>query len=331
MKLRWSLALWAAAVSSTDAFTAAPFVTHNHHRRSTTFLMAVKRLPDSAVELSIPVPGEATQAAYDKVVREVSKSVQIPGFRKGAKIPPQVLEQAMAAKGGRHAMKVQAINELANTLIEPTLKAESLDPIGQPILLESAEALAETFTPGQELTLQIKCDVWPDIDWKASDNDSKPYVGLQGKYRRQPFNQDRMDKALADLKERYASLELIDDSDYVLQMGDACTVNMVGYMANVDGSKGEPLPNAASGDRVDVVLGEGRYMEGLVEGLVGAKVGQTQTVTVRFPEVGVGLTGRDGLCPWMGSVLDGLAPLTHPSTCQTETSRQDLGGQAGRL
>jgi FKBP-type peptidyl-prolyl cis-trans isomerase (trigger factor) len=60
---------------------------------------------------------------------------------------------------------------------------------------------------------------------------------------------------------------------------------MDGYMANADGSKGEPLPNAASGDRVEVILGPGRYMEGLVEGLVGAKVGDTVTVKVSFPEV----------------------------------------------
>jgi len=87
------------------------------------------------------------------------------------------------------------------------------------------------------------------------------------------------------LKERYATLEPIDEPDHELQMGDACTVNMDGYMADENGNKGEPLPNAASGDSVEVVLGEGRYMEGLVEGLVGAKVGETRTVSVSFPDV----------------------------------------------
>ena len=70
-------------------------------------------------------------------------------------------------------------------------------------------------------------------------------------------------------------------------MGDACVVNMEGYMANSDGTKGDPLPNAASGDRVDVVLGKGRYMEGLVEGLIGSKVGQVVQVSVAFPDVSV--------------------------------------------
>jgi trigger factor len=241
----------------------------------------VKRLPNSAVEIHIPVPGTATQAAYDKVCTELSKTIQIPGFRKGSKIPPQVLEQNMAAKGGRNALKVQAIQELLGQLVEPAFKEQSLDPIGQPTLQTSAEELADSFQPGEPLTLPVQCDVWPEIQWQAP----KAYIGLKGKYTRKPFNQERMDKALSDLKERYAELTPIQDPNHVLQLGDACTVNMQGFFATADGEKGDPLPSAASGDRVEVVLGPGRYMEGLVEGLIGAKVGDTVTVTVSFPEV----------------------------------------------
>lgn len=246
----------------------------------------VTRLPDSAVEISIPVPGTATQAAYNKVCTELSKNIQIPGFRKGAKIPPAVLEQNMAAKGGRNALRVQAINELLKQLLEVTLKEQNLDPIGQASLVIPLEELAATFQPGQEITLPVRCDVWPEIQWKTVEGQTKPYVGLKGKYARKPFDQSKLDKALSDLRERYATLEPITDPSYTLQLGDACTVNMVGFMANEDGSKGSPLPNAASGDNVEVVLGSGRYMDGLVEGLLGGKVGQTKQVRVTFPEVG---------------------------------------------
>jgi trigger factor len=253
--------------------------------------VVVTRLADSAVEIEIPVPGSATKAAYDKVCNELSKNIQIPGFRKGSRIPPQVLEQTMAAKCGRNALKVRAINELLLQLVEPTMKEQALQPIGQATLKIPAEELADSYKPGQELRLPVKCDVWPEIEWQGGNLQEKAaYVGLEATYKRKPFNQAKMDLALRDLKERYATLEPIEDVDYALQMGDACTVNMDGYMAKSsaeDGSlvKGEPLPNAASGDRVEVVLGKGRYMEGLVEGLVGAKVGETRTVKVNFPEV----------------------------------------------
>lgn len=243
--------------------------------------MVITRLENSAVSVDIPVPGAATKAAYDKVCAELSKTIQIPGFRKGSKLPPAVLEQSMAAKGGRNAIKIQAISELIAQLVEPALREQALDPIGQPRLGIPAEELAVSFVPGEPMTLQVQCDVWPEIQWKGA------YTGLTGKYQRKPFDETKLQTALRDLKERYVTLEPITDAAHVLQMGDACTVNMVGYMAaDANGTtKGEPLPNAASGDRVAVVLGQGLYMEGLVEGLVGAKVGDMVAVTVTFPEV----------------------------------------------
>lgn len=250
---------------------------------------SIEHLPQSAVELTVTAPGAATKAAYDKACAEVSQNIEIPGFRKGSKIPAQILEQAIRqnsvdGRGGKHPLRAQAITALVNQLVEPTLKEHQLDPIGQPAMVVPVEEMVEAFAPGEDLTIKVRCDVWPEVKWKQSDDGSPVYKGLKGSYDRKPFDQAKMDKALSDLKERYASLEKIEDANHVLSMGDACVVNMEGFMANEDGSKGDPLPNAASGDRVDVVLGEGRYMEGLVEGLVGAKVGETVQVSVAFPD-----------------------------------------------
>jgi len=256
-----------------------------HSKTCLQMASAMTRLEDSSVEVTITAPAQATQAAYDKALAEVSKSLTIPGFRKGAKIPPAVLENAMAARGGKNAIRIQAINDLANRLIEPALKEDhGLEPIGQPALSMGAEELAEKFVPGEDLEMVVKCDVWPEVKFKEVEGDSKAYFGLKGKYQRKPFDQAKFDTALRDLRERYAVLTPLEDSAHKLGMGDACVVNMNGFMANDDGSKGEPLPNAASGDDVEVILGEGRYMEGLVEGLLGATVGETVQVTVTFPE-----------------------------------------------
>lgn len=244
----------------------------------------MERLPESAVKVVITAPGSATKAAYEKACTEISKNISIAGFRKGAKIPPQVLEQAMAGKGGRYALREQAINSLVAELIEPALKQEhGLEPIGMPSLVVPAAEMARDFKPGEDLELAVRCDVWPDIEWKQVDGKEKPYLGLKAAYKRKPFDEVKFNKALNDLKERYATLQPIDDSNHELQMGDACVVNMEGWMADEAGGKGEKLPDAASGDRVEVILGDGRYMAGLVEGLVGAKVGDVKTVKVTFP------------------------------------------------
>mmetsp|Transcript_14761 Transcript_14761/g.27763 ORF Transcript_14761/g.27763 Transcript_14761/m.27763 type:complete len:695 (+) Transcript_14761:152-2236(+) len=242
------------------------------------------RKPESAVEITLTAPGTATKAAYDKVCAEVSKTISIPGFRKGAKIPPAVIENAMSAKGGRNSLRTQAIQALLNQLLEPALKEEhNLEPIGQPKLVAPVEELAQSFKPGESIEMVVVCDVWPDISWSTVEGKEKPYYGLKASYTRNPFNQARFDQAMKDLAERYAVTEAAPEGKE-LAMGDSCIVDMTGFMAGEDGkTKGDPLPDAASGDDVEIVLGEGRYMNGLVEGLVGAKVGETRTVYVSFP------------------------------------------------
>lgn len=309
------LALAACLVAALSSPSANAFIVPPapHHARTGLLPMSstaetadpkpssLKRLPESAVELTLNIPSSATTAAYDKTLSEVAKNVNIPGFRKGAKIPPQVIENAWSKNGGRKALRTMAINELCGELIGPALKDDhDLEPIGNPSLVTPAEQLAEGFVPGQDLEVVVRCDVWPEIMWKktAEDNDGKKqYLGLTGTYKRKPFDQAKFDNALRDLRERYVKLEPYDDDSHELAMGDACKVDMAGYMAAPDGSKGEPLPDAASGDGVEVVLGSGLYMEGLVEGLEGAKVGETRTVNVRFPDAlkNKELAGKDAV------------------------------------
>ena len=60
-------------------------------------------------------------------------------------------------------------------------------------------------------------------------------------------------------------------------------VDMNGYLANADGSKGEELPAVAGGDDLPVPLEPGKFMPGLVEGLIGANAGDVREVRVTFP------------------------------------------------
>jgi len=260
-------------------------------KSASTSLMAstIEYLPDSAVKVTISVPGSETQAAYNNALKDCSKQVSIPGFRKGAKIPAAVIENALAQKGQKNAIRTAALNTLLNKVIEPALKGDhGLEPIGQPTLAEASEELASKFKPGEEMEMVVNCDVWPKLEWKEEFLDTskyeKPYYGLVGTYKRAPFDEEKFQKALQDLKERYVTLAP-KGPDAKLEMEDSCVVNMVGYMAQADGkTKGEPLPNSASGDNVEVIMQTGKYMGGLVEGLVGAQVGQTVEVFVSFPD-----------------------------------------------
>ena len=93
-------------------------------------------------------------------------------------------------------------------------------------------------------------------------------------YTRPPFDTERYEKSLLEIRERYARLKVKESfggEEPVLNYGDATVVLMDGYFADTK----EPLPEGkASGDQVDIIMQTGRYMEVSerregVEGMVG--------------------------------------------------------------
>ena len=136
------IGMLSAATNFSHAFVPLNLVCTGQRVESSLEASKLEKLPESCVRLTLEIPGLATKAAYEKVCTELSKTIELPGFRKGSKIPSQVLEQAMSAKGGRNALRTQAINTLLSELIESALKEEhGLEPIGQPTLEIAAEEL----------------------------------------------------------------------------------------------------------------------------------------------------------------------------------------------
>jgi trigger factor len=74
---------------------------------------------------------------------------------------------------------------------------------------------------------------------------------------------------------------------------------MQGFERTTSGGKGAPLPNLASGEGVEILLEKGKFMDGMIEGLVGALAGETKTVVVKFPVrpsgPGAALSGKEAV------------------------------------
>lgn len=54
--------------------------------------------PGSRVALEVAIPGSRSQASYDAALQKLSRSVKLPGFRKG-KVPRAVLLQQLGPCG----------------------------------------------------------------------------------------------------------------------------------------------------------------------------------------------------------------------------------------
>jgi len=108
------------------------------------------------------------------------------------------------------------------------------------------------------------------------------YKGLNVEVEEAEFNQEAYDAALTKLRKQHCDI-IEQPAGVPCADGDQIIVNMVGFLANEDGGKGEPLPALAGGEGVTVPLEPGKFMPGLVEGLVGACKDETKDIQVTFP------------------------------------------------
>jgi trigger factor len=137
----------------------------------------------------------------------------------------------------------------------------------------------DSFTGGKPHSLVIECDLWPEISY----GQEKGYKGLVAEAVKVDQQNDKLEAVKKSIMERYKVLSPTDP-DHAAEMGvDVIKANMKGYEKNEDGSKGLELPAVAAGDSVEIVMEKGKFMEGLVEGVVGAKAGEERSVTVKFP------------------------------------------------
>ncbi|CAM9589534.1 unnamed protein product, partial [Phaeothamnion confervicola] len=237
---------------------------------------------NSSVVIAIEVPGQTTQArkqglgaCYDQVIRELGARTNMRGFSSGKnkRIPPQLIVNHF----GPEIVKGQALEKLTETAIKQAIEQSGVKPIGQASLLSEPTVLVQMYTPGEAMQVEVRVDVWPDVKWTGD------YTKLIVEADDAPFDQERYNSAMTNLRER--CVELKDTAeDYAAADGDSVIVDMVPYEELSDGSRGDALPQFASGEQVEIVLSGERYMPGLVEGLLGAKAGDVREVRVSFPE-----------------------------------------------
>jgi trigger factor len=80
-----------------------------------------EKLPKSQIGLEIEIPAETTKQAYEKVVQNLARSANIPGFRKG-KVPRQILLQRL----GPQRIKEAALEDLVQDGIKKAIEQESI-------------------------------------------------------------------------------------------------------------------------------------------------------------------------------------------------------------
>lgn len=230
-------------------------------------------LPNSQLGLEISVGSEECTAAWNAVVRELTKRADMPGFRKGSAPKQLVINQY-----GRENVIASACEEVIEKSIQKALKEGEIRAIGQALVDDEGgvDSIIASYDPKSPLTFKVKIDVWPDATFTAE------YENMEVEAEEAAFEEALVDKALQDLRQK-ESFSVLAAADAKAQLGQILAADMVGYYRNDDGSRGDALPDIAEGKAVEINMTEGKFMSGFVEGLIGAEAGEKRDVNVEFP------------------------------------------------
>jgi trigger factor len=244
----------------------------NTKKQRQSMKVTQEKLEKSQIGLEIEITPEITKQKYEQVIRNLSGTVNIPGFRRG-KVPRQILLQRLGV--GR--IKAAALEELVPDGIEKAVKQEAISAIGQPRLRSSFEELINNYEPGKALIFSAAVDVEPEVIINQ-------YTGFQLQAEEINYDSTKVDTVLD--KERQQIATLIPVEGRASQIGDIAVVDFKGVItAEGEDESTEPTP-IPGGEATDfqVELQEDKFIPGFISGMVGMNPGETREIPAQFPD-----------------------------------------------
>ena len=228
----------------------------------------IKRLDKSNVELTITVPKEDVQIQYNKMMNEYTKTLQLPGFRKG-KVPREVLERKFT-----DALKSDALSRIIESALQDVFKEENLPRGEKPLPYSAPEMQGDppVLDIEQDLKFSVIYDVMPEVkigQWKGL-NVEYPYADVE---------ESDIDRELEEIRERNAIVMDRDDTADALK-GDVVTVD---YQIFDENGEASSLNDMKRNDFV-FTLGSGDNAFKFDDDITGMKIGETKEFQKQFDD-----------------------------------------------
>ncbi|MDJ0633304.1 MAG: trigger factor [Xenococcaceae cyanobacterium MO_188.B29] len=227
-----------------------------------------EKLPDSQIGLEIEISSETSQKTYEKVVQNLTRSTNIPGFRKG-KVPRQVLLQRL----GSQRIKAAALEEIIQASLKEAIDQESIESLGNYQLRSNFDELVQQYKPGETLTFSAAIDVPPSAELGE-------YQNLKVKAEESVYDPQQVEDFLEQRRAEQADLIPVEERS--AEMGDVAIIDFSGKLT-AEGEEGQEI-EGGSATNFQVEIAEGKLIPGMVEGVVGMKPEETKEVSVTFPE-----------------------------------------------
>ncbi len=221
--------------------------------------------PNSRIAVEVEVPADRCKNSYDEALSKLSRSISIPGFRKG-KVPKAVVIQQLGVK----RIQASALESLLQKVWTETLDQEGIEPLCEPELEDGFETILENFNPEKILILKLETDITPIPTLKKSS-------GLTAEVENLIFDPKKVDELIEQSRAQLATK--VPVSNRAAKKGDIALVSFQGNFSD-DGSEIE----GGRADSIEIELEEGRMIPGFIEGVIGMNINDEKTLKCEFPK-----------------------------------------------
>ena len=226
-------------------------------------------------ELKVVVGHSELSDRFTARIDEVKGQIQLKGFRKG-KVPLAHVKKLY----GRSVM-AEVVQQAVEETSRKAVQDRNERPAHQPNIdfTEDKEEIEKVLSGQGDLAFTMKFEILPSIT--VAD-----LSALKLEREVADVADEAVDKAVADLVER--SIKHEPEAERTAGKGDRLTIDFVGRIDGIEFEGGK-------GEDVQLVVGEGQFIPGFVEGLEGAKAGEERLVKVKFPDdyPGKEVAGKD--------------------------------------
>jgi len=204
--------------------------------------------------MQVQVPAERVSKEIAARLQTISRTARLNGFRPG-KAPLKVIRQQFGSQVHR-----EVIGELLQSSYAEAVTQKQLAPAGSPRIEP------QSMDEGQDLKYVATFEVFPEVVLQPLESLEVDRITAQVS----ESDIDAMIERLRKQQMKYVA------AARPAATGDKVTIDFEGAIDGVPFAGGK-------GENIAIVLGEGRMLPDLEQGLVGTAPGEKRNVTVNFP------------------------------------------------
>lgn len=206
--------------------------------------------------LTVSVPSDVIRLAVEERLDQTLQNMRVDGFRPG-KVPRGLVQKKYGAQ-----IRNEAIGKVIETTLPSALQQESLEPAGRPEI----EKVMNLNEEGKDLTYIVNFEIFPEVELPD-------FTAIQLERCQVNITDKDVEKTVEDLQSQMATWTPVER---VSVLGDKLKIDYTSLLED------KPYENN-SDQNVEVELGKGTLIEGMENGLIGAKAGETRELDLSFP------------------------------------------------